>query len=246
MSFGENLTALRKSRGISRKDLAEMLGIPYTTLRNYETGQREPGHNLLIQIAKKFSVSIDSLIGLDLNSSKEKTSSYSDEAERIAIDYDALDSWGKRVVRATLDIELERCSAQRNVVSFPTAEIIELPVPIQAASAGTGEFADDDTAERIPVLRNVWTSRADYAIRVHGDSMEPAIHDGDLLLIGSQPSVYQGETGVFLQRGERYVKIYRGDHLESINPDYEDLPLDESCRCVGKVIGVLRPEWIAR
>ena len=33
MGFGENLIKLRESRGISRKELAEKLGIPYTTLR---------------------------------------------------------------------------------------------------------------------------------------------------------------------------------------------------------------------
>ena len=63
MNFGENLIAIRKTRGMSRKALAEKLGIPYTTLRNYETGQREPGHKILIAIACIFSVSVDELIG---------------------------------------------------------------------------------------------------------------------------------------------------------------------------------------
>ena len=54
MDFGENLVAIRKSRGMTRKALAEELNIPYTTLRNYETGQREPGHKTLIALAKIF------------------------------------------------------------------------------------------------------------------------------------------------------------------------------------------------
>lgn len=65
MSFGANLISLRKRNGLSRQELAARLNIPYTTLRNYETDQREPGHRFLIQIAKMFSVSVDSLIGLD-------------------------------------------------------------------------------------------------------------------------------------------------------------------------------------
>lgn len=65
MDFGHNLIALREARGMSRKELADKLEIPYTTLRNYETNQREPGHKLLIKISELFSVSIDSLIGVD-------------------------------------------------------------------------------------------------------------------------------------------------------------------------------------
>lgn len=72
MSFGENLVSLRESRGISRRQLSEMLDIPYTTLRNYETDQREPGHKLLISIAHIFSVSVDELIGNTEFYSEEK------------------------------------------------------------------------------------------------------------------------------------------------------------------------------
>ena len=45
MTFGERLTQLRKENGYStRNEFAEKLGIPNTTLRNYEIGVREPGH----------------------------------------------------------------------------------------------------------------------------------------------------------------------------------------------------------
>ena len=83
-------------------------------------------------------------------------------------------------------------------------------------------------------------------MRVHGDSMEPEIYDGDMILVRSQPAVELGETGIFIRDGERYVKIYRGDYLESLNPDYDDIPLEEFSKCIGKVIGVLKPEWIAK
>lgn len=63
MSFGESLVTIRSAKGISRKDFAEQLQIPYTTLRNYETDQREPGHKLLIRMATLLDVSVDELIG---------------------------------------------------------------------------------------------------------------------------------------------------------------------------------------
>ena len=63
MSFGENLMRIRKEKGVTRKELAERLGVPYTTLRNYEKGSREPGHKTLITLSQMFDVSVDDLIG---------------------------------------------------------------------------------------------------------------------------------------------------------------------------------------
>lgn len=88
MSFGSNLISLREQNGLSRKELAEELDIPYTTLRNYETDQREPGHRLLIQLASLFSVSVDELIGNTTppNGVKNAPPELSDEAKKIAKD----------------------------------------------------------------------------------------------------------------------------------------------------------------
>ena len=63
MTFGERLTELRKERGfLNRNDFANYIGMPSTTLRNYETNAREPGHIFLKQMADIFHVSIDYLL----------------------------------------------------------------------------------------------------------------------------------------------------------------------------------------
>ena len=49
MTIGERLSKLRKEKGLSRVAFAEKIGIPQTTLRNYESDIREPGHNFLIK-----------------------------------------------------------------------------------------------------------------------------------------------------------------------------------------------------
>lgn len=65
MTFGERLIQLRKERGFrSRVAFADELGIPSTTLRNYETNVREPSHAFLCRIANMFNVSLDYLLGL--------------------------------------------------------------------------------------------------------------------------------------------------------------------------------------
>ena len=63
MTFGERLTELRIENGYNkRNEFAEKLGIPSTTLRNYETDAREPGHTFLKQISEFFNVSVDYLL----------------------------------------------------------------------------------------------------------------------------------------------------------------------------------------
>ena len=65
MTFGERLTQLRKENGYAtRNEFADKLGIPGTTLRNYETNAREPGHTFLKQISEFFNVSVDYLLCL--------------------------------------------------------------------------------------------------------------------------------------------------------------------------------------
>ena len=54
---------LRQERGISMKDAARALEMPYTTYVNYEKGTREPNSETLINIANFYNTSIDYLLG---------------------------------------------------------------------------------------------------------------------------------------------------------------------------------------
>ena len=54
---------LRVSKGISMRQAALDLGMPYTTYVNYEKGAREPNSETLILLADYFNTSIDYLLG---------------------------------------------------------------------------------------------------------------------------------------------------------------------------------------
>ena len=56
------LKEIRKSKGISQLKLAMDLNTNQNTISRYETGEREPGINELIQIADYFNISIDYLL----------------------------------------------------------------------------------------------------------------------------------------------------------------------------------------
>lgn len=244
-----NLKSLRESLGLTQAEFGGSIGVPKSTYNNYETGARDPGSDFWIAVAQKYGVTIDYLMGFSdspcevLDAKAQPVYSYSKEALSIANKYDSLTKQWQKIVDILLDTVMVQ-SRSENDRSEDDNKIIRLPEPIQAASAGTGEFADDDTCEQVAVLYNKRTAKADYIMRVHGDSMEPQIRDGDRVLVREQPSVSLGETGVFIRGGDRFVKIYRGGYLESANPTYPDVELDEDSRCIGKVIDVLDPSWV--
>ena len=92
--------------------------------------------------------------------------------------------------------------------------------------------------------------RADCALRVKGNSMEPTFLDGDLLYVRSQPTVdFDGQIAVVICGEEACVKhVYRqedGLMLMSDNPKYAPMlkrfsDYDGNIRILGKVIGFTR------
>jgi len=63
----ERLIKAREWNGYNRKYFAEMLGIPYRTITNYENGSREPGSEYLLKVADVCGCTTDWLLGLTDN-----------------------------------------------------------------------------------------------------------------------------------------------------------------------------------
>lgn len=55
------IAVIRKSKGISQKDLAKRLGITHWWLNHVESGKRRPSTELLEKVAKELDVSIKDL-----------------------------------------------------------------------------------------------------------------------------------------------------------------------------------------
>lgn len=242
MTFGKRLTQLREEKGYNtRKKFAEKLSLPETTLRNYETDAREPGHTFLKQMSDFFNVSTDYLLGL--TEEREKISPHqlkTSEMEHIK-KYRALDPHGKEMVDFILQKEWERSTAA-SPEQKPTKEIHSSNTRLinyyyRLASAGTGQIVfDAPPTRRIEIPDISKYRKADYAIGVNGKSMEPTFYDGDMLLIEMTEEIEPGEIGIFLVNNESFVKKLGDGELISLNPDYYNIPLNDSSRCLGRVI----------
>ena len=60
--IARRLSELRKDKGITQSELAEMLGVSRTTVANYETGNRTPEYDTLARLADIYQVSCDYII----------------------------------------------------------------------------------------------------------------------------------------------------------------------------------------
>ena len=78
----KTLRILRKNKGLSMKELGEIIGVAESTISQYETGKREPDFETLLKLGEFFNVSVDYLLrGDSLSEGKAPTLNKKDERD---------------------------------------------------------------------------------------------------------------------------------------------------------------------
>ena len=104
----------------------------------------------------------------------------------------------------------------------------------------------EENIERMVCVPEKW--HATFTLTCEGSSMEPKIHDGDLVAIRSQPTVENGEVAAVRIEGDATLKrVYLHDsfiELRAENPSFESIILaKEEMNTVvieGKAVGLCR------
>jgi repressor LexA len=117
-------------------------------------------------------------------------------------------------------------------------------------AAGVPTFAPGNIEEEISIDQSLFRPRADFLLRVHGQSMRDAgIAHRDILAVHRTTEAVNGQIVVARLREEATVKIYRRKgfrlRLEPANPEFTPIEIDlrgEPWRIEGIVVGVLRTE----
>ena len=210
-----NLREIRKSKGMTMKQLGNLVGVTESAIGLWETGKREPNQEMLLKLGEALDCSVLDIMGADT-------------VIRIHLEsplmqkYNALDKHGKMVVDFVIEAEYQRCTKAEEVVEKPRTKII----PLFCAAAGPGEPPSQDGFEDYEVDED---SPARFAVKISGDSMEPEFHDGDIVLCRKKrPEI--GEIAVIMVDGFIYVKQYiegiNGFYLRSLNRKRKDCDLD--------------------
>ena len=251
---------------LTNEQLAERSGIPLGTLSKVLAGMSDsPKLSTVIAICNALDCSVEYIA----TGTPENTNNYTLTPEEIAFveAWRELDRWGRETTEAVMAKETERVQASREVESTeevqPEKRAARILRPIATAgryageavkgkrsislfdlpvSAGVGVYLDEATAETITVPVMEKTEEADYALRISGNSMEPKYHNGDVLLVQTTDTVEVGEAGIFLLDGSGFFKIFAGDRLLSLNPEYGPILLKDfaDVQCKGRVVGKLR------
>ena len=230
----DDILDLLERKGLKQSDLCSYININTSTMTNWKNRKTDPPAKYIIPICEFLDISPYRLLtGKEKSSPTDLTA---DEQELLTY-YKDLTKREKRIILETAETfsELHKTALKepKNTIFI---EYYSLPV-----SAGTGVYLDDCDRDMLEVEETPLTVQANFALRIAGNSMEPVYHDGDMVLIESQPTVDIGETGIFIVNGEGFIKKFGGNKLISLNSDYSDIILneDDSVYCRGKVIGVV-------
>ena len=264
MDYIKRIKEVKSARKMTNDELSERTGIPGGTLSKILAGISEtPKFCNIVAICEALNCSLDYIVyGLEEN---KNNYTLTDEEIEMIEDYRALDARGQETVAALIESEgayaprtarmplrkgakilspeplSERLTAAYAANSNGLARI-PLPLFDLPVSAGPGVALDYDDADTIMVRDTTRTREADFALRISGNSMEPRYHDGDILLVQEAQTLEYGELGIFILDGCGFFKVFGGDRLYSLNPDYGDILLKDfqDVRVAGRVIGKLK------
>lgn len=269
-SYLDRIKQLKNERKMTNDQLSERSGIPLGTLSKILAGMSDsPKLSNIIALCSALDCSVEYIVsGIPENTNNYTLSS---EEIAMIESYRALDSFGRELVELVVSKEHSRVLAMEGETAKQTQELPKIKkgeakilAPIRPlgryageqvrtgrrsillyelpVSAGVGVYLDETTAENITIPDNEKTAEADYALRISGNSMEPKYHDGDVLLVRHSDGVDVGELGIFLLDGCGFFKVFGGDKLISLNPDYAPILLKDfsDVQCKGLVVGKLK------
>lgn len=246
MTFGDRVRTYRKAKGLTQESLAKAIGVSKTTITGYELGYREPDVEKIKLLSDALGVTGDDLLNTGFSKTK-KAPSISDEAMRMARDYDKLDNWGRQAVRDLTDTELARMEDEARFMNGATLEEEPKIINLYAEPAAAGIAVPTMGVDFEPyTLKPDDPQGAAFAVRLQGDSMEPYFPDGSIVFVNHDAMV-NGDIGIFCVDSGTVCKQYYRDplgmvYLFSLNRNRSDADVilgpssNRTLICQGRVI----------
>jgi transcriptional regulator with XRE-family HTH domain len=269
--LGEYLRQCRETTGFSIDVLAEKLGVNKNTLGGYERGERLPEIDYLTRFAGVTDANLDTLMRLRqaaVPHSKEVRAAMS----RIAAARDAVWTFiaGKLGITADdmarymdvaftdrLDAEGLKARFDRDIVARvaePRAGYAYIPLlDVRARAGSAGETVGHEPIVDVLAFKEEWIRRELRSspgdlrlIYVEGDSMEPDLRPGDIVLVDHTDTTARRE-GIYVLRREDALLVKRlqllpGGVIRAIsrNEAYEPFSLSEEYVIIGRVVWACR------
>lgn len=223
--FGQMIDYFRRQNNLTMEELGQKLGKAKSSISRWVSGERYPKIEEIEQIAIFFNTDIYTLIfGFNYNENSKSN---------ILTVYNQLTDIRKHKVYSYAQQQLDE---QNNCLN----EKRSIYVVGTSAAGEPIEYGDFDSE----MIQTDVPAKADKAIHIKGDSMEPKIANNSIIFYHEQPTLEIGEIGIFEINGSAVTcKKYYIDYeskkiiLKSINPKYEPMYFArDQVRILGKVV----------
>ncbi len=230
-AFSKRLKSVIKGESVS--SFASKCGFGESLLRKYLNGTT-PGADKLLAMAKAANVSVEWLI-----SGKEENRYKNESASSESI---------------VAESRITQNQAYLSEIGYKWDEFAQIPLYDVEVSAGYGAVIDQEQIKGVIAFRKDWLKgkglQQDKVITLtaKGDSMEPTIEHGDLLLVDCNTRTVSSDSIYIIRReGHLFVKrlqqMISGDlHIKSDNKTYsqEVIPKQQvaSLDIIGRVVWI--------
>lgn len=231
-NIGEVISEHRKNKKLSQVELSEKLAEKHIAVSNaaisaWEKGNSMPSAEALLRTCELLEIHdiYTAFIGENpLDPFKE----LNEEGKQKALEYIRL---------------LVKSGEYQKPAKILEYRPRTMKVALTRASAGTGNFLDEENFEEMEIYDSV-PEKADFGVYIDGDSMEPRFHDGELVWIEQMETLEDGDIGLFFLDGLTYIKKYVVNHtgtfLVSLNAKYKPIEVGEfsTFKIFGRLAGV--------
>ena len=264
-TVSENIRKYRILKDLKQAELARLLGKTANAVTNWESGLNRPDIDSIEKMLDIFEIDANEFLG---KKGQELSTLTIYEQDRIK-KYRVLDEHGKKMVDFTLNEEHDRTirfqkkSYEKKIEEGQYKEkdkmtiiakesdfekevqIVDMKVYWQPTAAGIGNYlTDDGSYDLMSFSTDEVPLRADFGVRISGDSMEPRISDGDIVWVKAAPQIENGEIGIFILDGNALCKKLHIDYenkkvtLVSLNPERDNIEIKEygNLRTIGRVM----------
>ena len=231
--YGNTIRKRRIALGLSQIHLANLIGVKPISVTQWEAGRTRPDIGNIVPLCKALGLTPGTFLQYRQDS-RELTA----EERSLLSTYQMLSERDRRVLIALANSLFESYAAELTKSCRTGFEPISHNYYTIAAGPST-PLGDAELGEKVYIRKSLLPRHADEIITVSGQSMEPEFFNGDTVFVEHTPVLEPGEIGVFVVNGVGYIKQFFPGRLHSVNPDYDDVCIDEgdNLKIVGRVLG---------
>lgn len=266
MKVIERIFILLDEKGKKAADLARFLNVNTSVTSSWKTRGKNPPVEYITQICEFLDVTTDFLLTGKLapqqdnslpifnklsNKNKQELQQYAEylqykedkEKVHLHLVAEKNTSYSPSIPKNTIPIsEHIKEETGLNINEEDQAPKKELHI-LGYTAAGEPIDMPDDIYDLGDVIKVPSDSKAEFALEVKGDSMEPDIPNGSLVFIKKQNTVDNGQIAIVSINNTVTCKIFKCKngiiYLHSINPSYNPIIIDNEdidFKIIGKVI----------